>query len=68
MIKAEKQIAKIKDLIARYRKESQVGAGSCATGIKDYRHSHSWASDCYSCVERGNKGKIADLLEETLKD
>jgi len=68
MIKAERQMAKIRDLITRLKTESKVNYGSCATGIKDYRHSHSWASDCYACVERADKGKIADLLEKTLEE
>jgi hypothetical protein len=56
-------------VVALYREleaQADMYPGSCATGYKDYQHSHAWASDCSKCGEREAARKMCEKLEEVL--
>ena len=60
------QVDKVMTLLVDLRKKAYAHWGSCATGYKDYQHSHSYASDCAACGERHEAESMLLKLEETL--
>lgn len=62
-------IDRMEKVVALYReleKQADKYPGSCATGYKDYRHSHSYATDCSACGVRSAAQGVCEKLEAIL--